>query len=320
MPAAERDERGGHRPEAMEHAGRAVIFSGSTVAISLLALVVLPVPFLRSLGFAGLLIPLVSVAVAVTLLPVVLATIGPRLDRLRQPARRTSAGRGWSAWARLHRPAPLVVARSVDRHPPRAVLRRLHDPARQPACRAAFTGGTGARRARPAGRTPASEPAPLARSTRSSRGRPGRRRPQRSPRSRASGVPPSAADWRRDDTAVITLFPTGDGNSPAGRAALDRSERGRGRPPRRRRDRRRGRAVRRLHRRRLRQLPLLVVLISVLIVRPARAGVPLAPAPPEGRPVQPPLRRRPPGASWWSSGSTASARRPSLRHRARPGR
>jgi RND superfamily putative drug exporter len=55
--------------KAMQHAGRAVVFSGSTVGISLLALVVLPVPFLRSLGIAGMLIPLVSVAVAVTLLP-----------------------------------------------------------------------------------------------------------------------------------------------------------------------------------------------------------------------------------------------------------
>ena len=49
--------------------------------ISLLALVAVPVPFLRSIGLAGLLIPLVSVAVAVTLLPVLLATIGPALDR-----------------------------------------------------------------------------------------------------------------------------------------------------------------------------------------------------------------------------------------------
>ena len=84
----------------MQHAGRAVVFSGTTVAISLLALVALPVPFLRSIGIAGMLIPLVSVAVAVTLLPVVLATIGPRLDwpRVRREDR---ASRGWTAWARF---------------------------------------------------------------------------------------------------------------------------------------------------------------------------------------------------------------------------
>ncbi len=65
---------------AMATAGRAVVFSGTTVAIGLLAMIVLPLPFLRSIGFAGMLIPLVSVIVAITLLPIVLATIGPRLD------------------------------------------------------------------------------------------------------------------------------------------------------------------------------------------------------------------------------------------------
>src|ERR1700716_409000 len=65
---------------AMETAGRAVLFSGRTVAIGLLALVALPLPFLRSVGYGGMLIPLVSVAVALTLLPVVLHSLGNRLD------------------------------------------------------------------------------------------------------------------------------------------------------------------------------------------------------------------------------------------------
>jgi RND superfamily putative drug exporter len=83
---------------AMATAGRAVVFSGTTVAIGLLALIVLPLPFLRSIGFAGMLIPLISVIVAVTLLPVVLLTVGRRLD---WPHRRTDeqAGRRWVAWA-----------------------------------------------------------------------------------------------------------------------------------------------------------------------------------------------------------------------------
>ena len=46
---------------AMQTAGKAVVFSGTTVGIGLLALVVLPLPFLRSIGYAGMLIPLVSV-------------------------------------------------------------------------------------------------------------------------------------------------------------------------------------------------------------------------------------------------------------------
>jgi RND superfamily putative drug exporter len=42
---------------AMATAGRAVVTSGGTVAVGLLALVLLPVPFLRSIGYAGLLSP-----------------------------------------------------------------------------------------------------------------------------------------------------------------------------------------------------------------------------------------------------------------------
>jgi RND superfamily putative drug exporter len=83
---------------AMETAGRAVVFSGITVAIGLLALIALPLPFLRSMGYGGMLIPLVSTLSAITLLPVVLATIGPRLD---WPHRHTDnkASRAWTRWA-----------------------------------------------------------------------------------------------------------------------------------------------------------------------------------------------------------------------------
>jgi RND superfamily putative drug exporter len=83
---------------AMETAGRAVVFSGVTVAIGLLALIALPLPFLRSMGYGGMLIPLVSTLVAITLLPVVLAKLGPRLD---WPHRRTDdkASRTWTRWA-----------------------------------------------------------------------------------------------------------------------------------------------------------------------------------------------------------------------------
>ncbi len=85
---------------AMQTAGRAVAFSGTTVAIGLLAMVVLPLPFLRSIGYAGMLIPLVSVLVAMTLLPVVLAKFGDRLD---WPHRRSddAASRPWTRWAQL---------------------------------------------------------------------------------------------------------------------------------------------------------------------------------------------------------------------------
>ena len=84
----------------METAGRAVVFSGTTVAIGLLAMIVLPLPFLRSIGYAGMLIPLVSVIVATTLLPIVLVTAGNRLDwpHVRSDDQASRSGR---AWARL---------------------------------------------------------------------------------------------------------------------------------------------------------------------------------------------------------------------------
>jgi RND superfamily putative drug exporter len=90
---------------AMATAGRAVVLSGGTVAVGLLVLVLLPIPFMRTVGYGGLLIPLVSVVATLTLLPVLLATVGPRLDRagLRRRARAASAaasgGRLWGRWA-----------------------------------------------------------------------------------------------------------------------------------------------------------------------------------------------------------------------------
>jgi RND superfamily putative drug exporter len=83
---------------AMETAGRAVVFSGITVAIGLLALIVLPVPFMRSIGIGGALIPLMSVITVLTLLPAILGGIGPRVDwpKIRHENR---ASRSWTRWA-----------------------------------------------------------------------------------------------------------------------------------------------------------------------------------------------------------------------------
>jgi RND superfamily putative drug exporter len=85
---------------AMQTAGKAVVFSGVTVAIGLLALVVLPVPFMRSMGYGGALIPLASVLTTLTLTPAILGGIGPRVDwpRIRHENR---ASRFWGRWAAL---------------------------------------------------------------------------------------------------------------------------------------------------------------------------------------------------------------------------
>ena len=82
-------------------AGHAVVLSGLTVAVGLLSLVVLPVPFLRSIGLGGMLIPLVALIAAITLLPVTLAAWGPALDRRRVHRASTTFSRGWSSWGRL---------------------------------------------------------------------------------------------------------------------------------------------------------------------------------------------------------------------------
>ncbi|MDQ1601502.1 MAG: putative drug exporter of the superfamily, partial [Actinomycetota bacterium] len=85
---------------AMQYAGHAVVASAGTVAISLCALLVIPVPLLRSMGLGGMLIPLVSTAVILTLLPALLGGIGPRVDwpRIRHEDK---PSRAWTAWARL---------------------------------------------------------------------------------------------------------------------------------------------------------------------------------------------------------------------------
>jgi uncharacterized membrane protein YdfJ with MMPL/SSD domain len=72
----------------MATAGRATLFSGMTVAIGLALLVFMPLPFMRSMGVGGLLVPLVSIAASATLLPALLSLLGRRVNRLRViPAR-----------------------------------------------------------------------------------------------------------------------------------------------------------------------------------------------------------------------------------------
>ena len=84
---------------AVQSAGHAVLASGLTVAVSLIALVAVKVPLIRSMGFGGMLIPMVSTLVVLTLLPALLSLTGPRLDwpRIRKDR---NASRAWSAWAR----------------------------------------------------------------------------------------------------------------------------------------------------------------------------------------------------------------------------
>jgi RND superfamily putative drug exporter len=97
----------------MASAGRTVLFSGIAVAIGLSVVLVIPVPFVRSLGFAGLVVPLVSVVAALTLQPSLLSLLGRhgvRRARLSRPGAKRDGERGlWPRLARVVMRRPLVV-------------------------------------------------------------------------------------------------------------------------------------------------------------------------------------------------------------------
>jgi RND superfamily putative drug exporter len=102
--------------QTMTHAGRSVIVSGSTVAVGLLSMIVLPLPFIRSIGIGGMLIPAVSVLTAITLLPALLVTLGGGINRVRLlPKRFVDTGHPedgfWGRWARTvtRRPWPIAL-------------------------------------------------------------------------------------------------------------------------------------------------------------------------------------------------------------------
>ncbi|MFF9471816.1 MMPL family transporter [Streptomyces roseolus] len=91
-------------------AGRTVLFSALTVAVSLAAMLVFPQYFLRSFAYAGIAVVLLAAAAALTLLPAALVLLGHRVDALDLRRlfrrRRAAAGKapesaGWSRAAGL---------------------------------------------------------------------------------------------------------------------------------------------------------------------------------------------------------------------------
>jgi putative drug exporter of the RND superfamily len=224
-----REERSrGASPEDAVHrsmatAGRAVVFSASTVAVGLLTLVFLPVPFLRSVGYGGLVIPLMSTLVSLTLLPVVLHKLGRRLDwpRIRKDA--TASGI-WTRWASAvfdHK----WVATSVG------LLLIL------PLVLSAFTMRVGNA---PADTLTGTGPAYQGRATLDRAGLPhGIYTPIEvlvptgtEPVAAASllssvdgvyaAVAPAAPAWRADGSALVTVLPRDESSTSAGRATVER--------------------------------------------------------------------------------------------------
>jgi RND superfamily putative drug exporter len=207
---------------AMETAGHAVIFSGTTVAIGLSALVVLPVPFIRSMGFASLLIPLVSVVVSITLLPVLLATVGPRLDwpRVRRGDQVSHAWERWAGavvrrrWVAVIIAAVIMIALTIPAFGievglPRAESLASAGPARE-GVDALNEAGIGLGALTPlevlvTGGDPESVANALA-------GVDGVQ----------AAIAPEGNAWRRGGTAIVVALPEADGNSPAGGDTLHR--------------------------------------------------------------------------------------------------
>ena len=91
----------------MATAGRAVLFSGGTVAVGLGLLLFVPVPFIRSLGIGGFLVPLASLAAAATVQPALLHVLGRRVHATTFRPR----GRFWMRLAGtvMHRPWPFLL-------------------------------------------------------------------------------------------------------------------------------------------------------------------------------------------------------------------
>ena len=207
--------------ETMTHAGRSVIVSGSTVAVGLVSMIVLPLPFIRSIGLGGLLIPLVSVLAAITLLPALLAVLGERINSLRLlPKRLVDHGHPedgpWGRWANfvMRRPWAVAVAGlaivgvlvffGVQLNPSEAQAKDLPGSGDAIVGRAALSA---------AGISPGvikpfdvlvehgASPAPIAAKLRATQGIDG-------------AVAPTGPGWRKGGDSIVEAFPAIDGASP----------------------------------------------------------------------------------------------------------
>ncbi|MEP7115387.1 MAG: MMPL family transporter, partial [Ilumatobacteraceae bacterium] len=100
---------------AVRTSGRAIVFAGGTVVVSLLGLLVIGMDFLKGFAVASSLTVAIAVAAAITLVPALLAVIGRRIDRLSIHRRGHVTTNGDSLgrqWARViqHHPVTAVVS------------------------------------------------------------------------------------------------------------------------------------------------------------------------------------------------------------------
>jgi RND superfamily putative drug exporter len=105
---------------AVATAGRAVIFAGTTVAISISGLAVIGIPFVAIMGYGTALAVVVSVLSAITILPAVLGRLGHRIDRGRMPFTKSHDGAEAQAASGIAR-----FGRMVTGHPKTAAAAAL---------------------------------------------------------------------------------------------------------------------------------------------------------------------------------------------------
>jgi RND superfamily putative drug exporter len=96
--------------KSMSTAGRAITFSGITVAIGLSAMLFFQGTFLASMGAAGAIVVTIAVLYGLTFLPAVLSVLGPWVDRIRLPFLRVRKPAGTGAW---HSMALWVMKRPI---------------------------------------------------------------------------------------------------------------------------------------------------------------------------------------------------------------
>ena len=215
--------------ETMTHAGRSVIVSGSTVAVGLLSMVILPLPFIRSIGIGGMLIPAVSVLAAITLMPALLAVLGDAdqqraraAEAVRRP--RPPGGRRLGPVGAL-RPAAPVGGRG-RRAGDRGRARRARPPAEPervaaeelPGHRHRDRGPTDARRRRHLARRDEA----VRRRSSSTAATPSRRGQgaRACPGIVGATVPPGPG-WHRGQDTLVEAFPAIDGAAPGIQAIID---------------------------------------------------------------------------------------------------
>jgi RND superfamily putative drug exporter len=103
---------------SIDSAGRAVIFAGTTVVISLLGMLLVGISFIGGLGVAAAAVVAVSMAASVTLLPALLGFAGHKIDKLKLPGMgkvrdpRSTTGYRWAHTLQRH-PWPFVIVGAV---------------------------------------------------------------------------------------------------------------------------------------------------------------------------------------------------------------